>query len=124
MLLAWAAAAQECQRQRRLERRAEQARSRWLLAGWARRAGELRQNRLRLRGAEAHRLVVLLRNGWRGLAAAVAWSRAAELTLRQRLARAATVVAFQVRVRIWGSGDAAVREPGFRLLNEGTRQGG
>ncbi|GLI65448.1 hypothetical protein VaNZ11_008828 [Volvox africanus] len=95
MFLAWAAAAQERRRLRRLEHRVLLARRRWLLAAWMQRVGELQTKQRRYHGAKAHRLTVLLRNGWRGLAGTVTQSRVAEMELRRRLARTAVVTAFK-----------------------------
>ncbi|KAG2441016.1 hypothetical protein HXX76_003869 [Chlamydomonas incerta] len=102
LLLAWHTAAAARRQMRRLERRVLLLRCRWLLAAWAQRSGQLREKRMRVRGAEAVRSGRLLRNGWQGLVAEVARVRRTEAELRQRLDKAMLVKALQVsKVTSW-----------------------
>ncbi len=99
LLLGWYSTTAARGRMRRLERRVVLLRCRWLLAAWTQRVGRMRENRLRLHGAEAVRRGRLLRNGWQGLVAEVARVKRTEAELRQRLDKAMLVRAVQVRSR-------------------------
>ncbi len=98
LLRAWASAARDCRRLARLGARVALLRLRWLLAAWSHGVEEMRRRRRRVAVAEAHRRLVLVRCGWRGLAGEVQAAREAAGVLRQRLERAAKRDAFRVSV--------------------------